>query len=131
MDLPELSGLSYRERAERLADAATRALRQDRLEDATALAAVAQAHAAIAALPEDLPDSVVIHDVSSSPLSVTRNKRVREVAAFLKRHAGRPVSNKEVRQSLGLNDVQASNALRDAAAVGLAVKMSQGVWRAP
>lgn len=126
MDLPDLSQMIYDHRARCLADEAVRALRQNRLDDASALAAVAGAHAAIASVQE----KELVKIPADIPLSVTKNPRTREVALFLRRHPDRPVSNKEIRQALGYNDVDASNALKDAAALGLATKLGHGVWQA-
>ncbi|MET7931785.1 hypothetical protein ACFVY1_43560 [Streptomyces sp. NPDC058293] len=127
MHLPDLTHLTYRQRAERLADEAVRALRQDRLNDATALAAVASAHAAVA---NDQKMEDVVETPLGIPLSVTGNPRVRDVTTFLRQHASWPVSNAEVKKAFGYNDAEAGNALRDAASLGLAVKLGHGVWQA-
>ena len=124
MDLPDLTPMTYRQRAERLADEAVRALRQNRLDDATALAAVASAHATIAS-SED-----IVETPAGIPLSVTKNPRVKAVATFLRRRPNRPVSNAEIKKAFGYNDAEAGNALRDAAALGLAIKLGHGVWQA-
>ncbi|GAA3484800.1 hypothetical protein [Streptomyces yanii] len=134
MDLPNFAHLSAIQRAEWLADAACTALQEDRHADATALAAVSQSYASIAAYAHRAVDqetrAALQAETRTLKIRQLENPFTQEVAEYLAVRADRPVTNKEVKEALGMSDTHVGNALRDAAHRGFARKIGHRLWQA-